>query len=458
MAGRRRRVTRALRPNVRATPYGLQVYTKVGGRYRSQRYRFTKTLTTHAQLLETYDEQIRAWLALHQDVVEEEHPEKGTLGADVQEYLKARANMPSLEDRRRDLQAWIDVFGADRRRRTITALEIQTQAAQWLTVGPRLVQRKGKATAPRWIAVAKPLSASAVNHRLRALSNLFRVLDRKFPNPVRDVEEPTEPDAVPRAVTYVVLHKILAAMPDRSRRLKGTKHKGRRSESLAKARVEALIWTGMTPIELQRVDAADIDEDLQQVTVSARRKGKGAAGRIIPLKHVPEGMRALRRLVALGGLGHFNAGVVRRAFQRAAATAGLSRAHALYGPAFVCDRCAARDERLPPGAAARRPQGRAHHAALCARRGAADARAWDGADARCLHWNAVERARKAAKVVSEGCQRLESRRFLRRAHASGAVGHRFESCRAHQPFRKSGLFRRVTLQKEQATTSHNEPF
>lgn len=315
----RRRQTWTIKPNIRVTPYGLQVYTEAGGKYLSQRFSYTNTLTTPEQLLEVYADEIKAWLTLYRDEPRDEEgaAEPRTLNADIPRYLKARAAMPSLKDRTRELQAWIDVFGGDRRTRTLKSLEIQTVRDRWLTVGPKWVIKKGGR-----VKVDKPLSGVSVNHRLRALSNLFRVLYPHFPNPVRQVPEAKEPAAVPRAVTYAVLHAILAKMSDRTRRRKGEKHKGRRTESLAKVRVAVLIWTGMSPIELQRLRPADIDLEQGFITVTPRRKGEGAPGRVIPLAQVPEGLAAVKRLIALKGLAPFDAGVVRRAFQRAASAAG----------------------------------------------------------------------------------------------------------------------------------------
>lgn len=310
-----RRKTRAIEPGIRITKYGYETYTKAGGRFQSKRWPADTPL-----------EELRLWLETYRDVPKKEKAVPGTLADDIEKYLAARAAMPSLADRKREMAVWLLQLGTDpkgrpRRRTSITSLEIQTLRDRWLTVGPRLVQKTvGGRT--RWVEVAKPLSPSAVNHRLRALSNFFRVMAPHLPNPVKDVPEVQEHQAVPKAVTYDVLKQILAKMPNRSRRLKGERYKNREAVSLAKARVAVLIWTGLNPKELQRVTPQDVDLERQLLIVPPRRKGAGAPGRIIPLAQVPEGMKALQHLLKQQALGPFNPGVVRRAWQRAAREAG----------------------------------------------------------------------------------------------------------------------------------------
>ena len=76
----------------------------------------------------------------------------------------------------------------------------------------------GRGAARRLTPKAEPLSASSVNHRLRAIANLWTVLDgRHAPNPARDVPELLEPDHPPRALSYPVLEAILAEWSDAGR-------------------------------------------------------------------------------------------------------------------------------------------------------------------------------------------------------------------------------------------------
>lgn len=224
--------------------------------------------------------------------------------------------MTSYKQRCRDISLWVEAFG-DRQRSKIRAHEIRAVRDQWLTIGPRRVWRKVNGVG-QWIDVPGPLAASTVNHRLRALSNLYTVLDgRQAPNPVRDeVPEVDEPAEVPRALDYDTIRQILAAMSDQGQAVKG---KGNRKlYSLAKVRARVMAWTGVTPKELAAVTKADIRWDDAFLLVPARRKGRGAPGRIVPLG--PEGIAALTDFDRVNAYGPFRSRVVLRAWQRACRT------------------------------------------------------------------------------------------------------------------------------------------
>lgn len=235
-----------------------------------------------------------------------------TFHADAQRYLLSVTAMPTYKERCREIALWTELFG-DRHRYSIAPHEIRTVRDRWLTVGPRRCWQKVNGVG-QWGNVVAPLSASTVNHRLRALSNLWTVLDgRHAPNPVRDeVPEVDEPADVPRALDYHTIRRILDAMSDQGRAPRGEK---RRTYSLAKARARVMAWTGVTPKELALITPPDVRWDEALLVVPARRKGHGAPGRLVPLG--PEAIAALRHFARLDAYGRFRARVVLRAWQQA---------------------------------------------------------------------------------------------------------------------------------------------
>jgi len=253
-----------------------------------------------------------------------EHGEAGTFRADATTYLEAVQAMTSYKDRVRDVGVWVVAFG-DRPRASIAAHEIRTLRDRWLIDGPRRHWQRINGVG-QWIDVAAPLAPSTVNHRLRALSNLYTVLDgRRAVNPVQDVPEVEESAEIPRALDYPTIRAILAAMSDQGRAVKG---KGNRlAFSLAKVRARVLAWTGLTPKELASIKATDLYWDDKFLIVPARRKGRGAPGRIVPLG--PEGLAACQDFHRLNAYGRFGSGSVRRAWQRACRKA-IGRSTRLY--------------------------------------------------------------------------------------------------------------------------------
>lgn len=251
------------------------------------------------------------------------HGQPGTFTADAENYLAAVRAMPTFRQRAKDIALWIDEFG-DRGRRTIQSHEIRAVRDRWLTVGPRRRWQKVNGVG-QWLDVAEPLAASSVNHRLRALSNLWTVLDgRHAQNPIREVPEAIEPRAVPRAIDYATIRQILDAMSDQGFPQRAQK---RPDHSLAKVRARVLAWTGMTPSELAALRPSDINWTDAVLAAPPRRKGRGAPGRVLPLSQ--DALDALRDFDRLNAYGRFTERAVLRAWQLAA-VAVLGRRVRLY--------------------------------------------------------------------------------------------------------------------------------
>ena len=126
--------------------------------------------------------------------------------------LRAVQALPTFKTRKNDIERWIAIFGT-RQRDTITSTEIRGQRDTWMKQ-PRAKDKP-------------PYAASTINHWLRALSNLWTVLDgRRAPNPVRDVPEVIEPDPLPRALSFTTIDAILDHMAIVSRSPKGVPRQG----------------------------------------------------------------------------------------------------------------------------------------------------------------------------------------------------------------------------------------
>lgn len=229
----------------------------------------------------------------------------GTLAGDVARYLRIVTALPTLKDRKRELQAWVDVFGTARRA-SITPGQIRAVRDRWLTE-PRADKKP-------------PLAPGTVNKRLRALSNLYAVLDGKNqPNPVRSVPEAREPDPEPRALTYDVIAAIIDHMPDAGRPEKGKKQS---TLSETKIRVRCLAYCQLTHSQLAKLTPADLDLDHARIRLPARAKGKGAAAIWSPM--LPEAVDAFRDFTAADLWGKFSRSSLRRSFNTAAKNAGVT--------------------------------------------------------------------------------------------------------------------------------------
>jgi len=232
--------------------------------------------------------------------------------ADALEYLQTVRALPTWSERKQHIEEWIEAFG-DRARSSITSADIRRQRDEWLTIGPRRERKRQSNGKMAWVQVNKPLAPSSVNHRLRALQNLWTVLDgRHAKNPVREVPEADEPEGEPRGIPVALIVQILAAVSNRGFATKGAKRHG---WSKAKARLEVMAWLGLPPAQLALLRPEDVDWDGGTAYVRRRKKGKGVAGAKRPL--TAKGLEALKALDTVGAWGAFTMTPVRRAWDRA---------------------------------------------------------------------------------------------------------------------------------------------
>lgn len=231
------------------TPYGFRIMVQIGDRLETKRFPPSYTLPA-----------LQRWRDDHIRLRRPTKTIRGTLAHDVERYLEAVAAMPTFADRKRQIEAWLPRFGK-RPRWTLRPDEIRAQLAQWRT----------------------ERAPNTCNNRRVALSHLFTVLDGKTAyNPVRDVPPYKLPPPPKRGLP---LPTILNAI----RRVKGR---------VTRQRLLALLWTGMRPSELMRMQPEDLDLDRAKCYV---RTAKGGPPRDIPLNK--SAVKAFRALMRLGGLG-----------------------------------------------------------------------------------------------------------------------------------------------------------
>jgi integrase len=221
---------------------------------------------------------------------------RGTLGAEIDRYLKLVATMPSINDRTRDLAAWKATFGMLPRDK-ITRDDYRLKLQEW-----RLTGKHGK-----------PLAASTVNHRRTAMMHLFTVLDGKAaPNPLREIAPFAEPPAEPRDIGLETARAILAAM----------------KPSKTRARINVLAWTGMRGnSELGKVKPQYVNLAQRECWAPTGKKGKP---RLIVLND--DGVEAWREFAYMKAWGKFSKDSLRRAFQRAVTIVNRERAKRKLDP------------------------------------------------------------------------------------------------------------------------------
>jgi integrase len=238
---------------------------------------------------------------------------KGTFEADARRYLRAVTALTTYKTRAKDIERWIAVFGT-RRRDTISAADIREQRDVWITT-PRGYRKADDGTLEPYF-----YASSTINHWLRALSNLWTVLDgKRAPNPVREVPECIEPDARPRAISAELIDQIIDTVSDRGRPKKGEKNT---SVALTKLRLRVLATTGLTYAQLGRLTRDDVDLKAGTMFVRRREKGKGAKPRCLPL--LPDAIEAFTALDAAKGWGRFSGASVRKSFVLAMKKLGVT--------------------------------------------------------------------------------------------------------------------------------------
>jgi integrase len=244
--------------------------------------------------------------------------------ADADRYLDAIVTMPTWKERKKHILEWVALFG-ERDRATITSTEVRAQRDRWLTVGPKRIYVKGQG----WIAKPIPLSPHSVNLRLRALENLYTVLDgQDAPNPIDEVPEAEEAAPAPKGQTFALAYEILSFMPDVTTPAKGgAVEKG----SLSRIRFETMLMTGLTPRQLGALRPEHVNWSAGTLLAPKRLKGRRSrrqrAGRTRKARQLmPNALRILKRFFAMQANRAFSTSSLRQSVNRAKAAANLVRA------------------------------------------------------------------------------------------------------------------------------------
>lgn len=250
------------------TPYGFRVFLRINGDPHTKRFPPTYTLDA-----------LKRWRDDHERL-HRKKKKRGTFSQDIDDYLLAVQAMPSYEDRVREIRAWEPAFGSLARWR-ITSEDVRRQLSEWRANGA---------------------AASTCNHRRTALGHLYVVLEGKqAPNPVRDVPPFKEPPPTARGID---VWSALSAI----RRVKG----------FTRTRLLVLLWTGMRPSELMRVQREHVNFEAEYCEVLT---GKGGSPRIIHLNK--SAVKALRRFFRDGMEGAFSVASMRKCMVRGCKAAGV---------------------------------------------------------------------------------------------------------------------------------------
>lgn len=190
-------------------------------------------------------------------------PVLGTLGADTGVYLgKAQVRaLVSYKTRLSDTRSWLLQFGHMRRHELTTDM-LQLQVDLWTKQG---------------------VAAWTVRHRINALRQLFIVLDGEdAPNPARNLQPPTKPRAIPRALDYDTIRTTFNHM----------------EPGVTKAFLMVMAFCGFRPSEIKRTEPwmLHLDEPSPYVI---RNTAKG--GDVVPVPLSAEGVLAWQMFTQKGG-------------------------------------------------------------------------------------------------------------------------------------------------------------
>ena len=224
-------------------------------------------------------QKIRAWRLRQQaEMLElrETGPAEGTLAGDVPTFLHLLPEGRRRQDFSDLLEHWIACPLGLEPRATLTRDVILAQRSRWLEAGAAIV---------------------TVNHRFRALRALYHTLDGiDVPHPTDGIKYLRPPRRRHRFIPITYVEDILKAIPDRGR----ADHAGgtRPAYSELKIRLTIMAWTGIPPMQLERLRPRDVDLVHARITLPPRHKGTGTEEKPLPL--MPHAVDAFRDYARVG--------------------------------------------------------------------------------------------------------------------------------------------------------------
>lgn len=285
------RARKRLASGIYGDQWGIAATVKVGTWQREKRFPLDASIKT-----------IKGWQDETRVALRKIAPTatRGTFAADVDHYLRSVASMPTFTERQRHMALWTAEFGP-RARYSITTTDVDIVLSRWLN------DKKSPAT---------------VRNRRTALLHMWNSLDGPdAQNPVRRSLKPALPDPEARAISYVRIDAILAAMPDVGQGIAG---KDREDASKTKARIAVIAYTGLPHSLLKRLTPESVDWTAGTIHVPRRHKGHGVKARTLTLTDA--GLAALRHFADLECWGGFSNSSMIKSFHRACKSAGVPEA------------------------------------------------------------------------------------------------------------------------------------
>jgi integrase len=235
--------------NWRETGFGVQLYTRVRGRFVSEHVSEKPTAQAIREWVRGQHVSIKQGIA---------RPEKGgDFEQRVAEYLESVAAMPSFSDRERDMKWWARAFRG-RVPNALKPIEIRTRLER----------------------LRSTHAASSCNKKRTALMSFYTSLNgRSGYNPVRDVPKYREEEEM-RAQHPMTVYRILSFM----------------EPCQTRARLFVILWTGWPHAQLKRLKPEHLDLKNGRAYLTPRRKGKGTKGKWLPL--LPQAVAALKEFIA----------------------------------------------------------------------------------------------------------------------------------------------------------------
>jgi site-specific recombinase XerD len=249
--------------------YGWRCFVKVGTVQREKRFPADSTF----QQREAWRDEAR--VALRK--LPQAPTTKETFKADARRYLALPdvKGLRSYASRVCEIEAWYPHIGAVPRG-AITRTHILTARSAWLAEG----------RAPK-----------TINHRVRALRHLYRLLDgSRAATPADDIDRLKEPAANPQFVPPSTIRRVAMRLTDPKTR----------------ARFMVLAATGMRPAQLRRAVRTDVNFRTRLWLV---RPAKG--GNPIPMALTQDMIAAWRAFIAADAWGAFDGSEYAKALYRA---------------------------------------------------------------------------------------------------------------------------------------------
>jgi len=205
-----------------------------------------------------------------------------TFGADVPRFLATISSKGHRLNSQGYMAHWETHF-SDRPRHTITDLDVHTAFA------------------------AIDQANSTKTHIRRALINLYDALNGKSGyNPGRGLRNPPKDEDEVRDLPWAAIEQMFAALPP----------------SRSKARLLLIAYIGLPQKQIAQLRPSDLRLDARELVVHPRRKGAGAAGRVMPLSD--RAVAALKEFSRVEAFGTFQNRQLVETFWSGAKRAGVT--------------------------------------------------------------------------------------------------------------------------------------